>query len=93
MSWGLYCPFCSELFIFLAATESREPSILAWNRLFWFLEREKKKKEERRRERMRGRERKKEGKVTRWFENRLEVSKLRSKRRGVNDALIKSFLL
>lgn len=59
-------------FIFLAATESREPSILAWNRLLWFLEREKKGKKERKEER----ERKKEGKVTRWFENRLEVSKV-----------------
>lgn len=57
MSWGLYCPFCSELFIFLAATESREPSILARNRLLWFLEREKKKKKERKNER----ERKKKG--------------------------------
>lgn len=60
MSWGLYCPFCSELFIFLAATESREPSILAWNRLFWFLEREKKKKG-RKKERKNERERKKKG--------------------------------
>lgn len=59
MSWGLYCPFCSELFIFLAATESREPSILAWNRLLWFLEREKKKG--RKKERKNERERKKKG--------------------------------
>lgn len=84
MSWGLYCPFCSELFIFLAATESREPSILASNRLLWFLEREQKKKEKKKgRKKEGGREgereegRKKKGKVTRWFENRLEASKVR----------------
>lgn len=67
MSWGLYCPFCSELFLFSSRLPSREN--LPFSRGIdssGFSNVKKKGKKEK----------KKEGKVTRWFENRLEVSKV-----------------
>lgn len=87
MSWGLYCPFCSELFLFSSRLPSRENLPFSRGIDSSGFSNVKKK------ERKEGRERKEKGREGNEVVWKSFGGEQGMERGGLNDALIKSFLL